>query len=313
MSHLYQDKILSFDEASKRLNDHLNGLEITNVQNGMSRTNFVYLTIFSKKHNSSYSLSLGTNKWVWRDDNDKEISVFIPEPDDDDGILALTSEIENILENKLIIKKVKLDKKSMFFSIYFENGFVLEAQEDLTGEFESYYQLMLYGSKLYQNYNLLIKEGSCHEEIVSGEEHGKYKTAMFDLDYFRTEHRMFTNHAIQQARLKKAPVSFVQAKVLYSSLTTKDYFLFIPWRLCRSTGTRTRLDTIPNEELIAITREECEKNNFTVEEAKDILKATVDPLKEWLRIEKNVESIADQEYANRGIFKGLIKWYEEIV
>jgi hypothetical protein len=200
----------------------------------------------------------------------------------------------------------------MKLKLYFSNGSVLEAKEDLLSKDRSHYQLRMFDSKLYQNYNLIIMDGTCVEEVTNGkEESGKYKVALFDLEYFREEHKFFTNHAIKQARLKKAPVSFIQAQVLYKLLTTKDYLVIHAWGLRRSTGARTRLDTIPDKELIAITQKECAKNNFTAEEAKKILQFTIAPLKNWLKAEKKLEEIGQQEYAHQGIFKGLVTWYED--
>jgi hypothetical protein len=200
----------------------------------------------------------------------------------------------------------------MKLKLYFSNGSVLEAKEDLLSKDRSHYQLRMFDSKLYQNYNLVIMDGTCVEEVTNGkEESGKYKVALFDLEYFREEHKFFTNHAIKQARLKKAPVSFIQAQMLYKLLTTKDYLVIHAWGLRRSTGTRTRLDTIPDKELITITQKECAKNGFTSEEAKDILNSTITQLTEWLSNQSNLEEISIQEYGWNSMFKNLISWYED--
>jgi len=200
----------------------------------------------------------------------------------------------------------------MKLKLYFSDGSVLEAKEDAQDEDGTHYQLMMFDSKLYQNYNLLIMDGTCVEEITNGKEKSsKYKTAIFDLDYFRAEHSFLSRHAIQQARLKKAPVSFLQARVLYKALATEDHLTFMPWRLRRPHAGDTRLDTIPDKELIYITRQECAKSNFTVKEAKNILKATIDPLKTWLKTTDNLEQIGEQEFAHQGIFNGLVDWYEQ--
>jgi hypothetical protein len=295
------------------LNDRLKGLQVISVQNGVSDTQCLYFTVFSLQHDSLYEFSISTEDWTWKDSSNKEITVFKHELDEH-SMHPITNQIEEYLQNNLSIKKIELKKQSMMLKLYFSNGSILEAREDEMDEDGTYYQLMMFDSKLYQNYNLLIKRDACVEEVTNGKEESEdYKVALFDLDYFREEHRFFTNHAIKQARLKKAPVSFIQAQLLYSSLTQEDYFLFIPWRLRRTTGTRTRLDTIPNNELIAITREECTKNNFTIEEAKQILLLTIAPLKNWLKTEKNLEEIGQQEYAHQSIFSGLVSWYEEYI
>lgn len=311
MSILFQNSKLSFGEAQSRLNDHLKGLQISSVQNGVSDTKRLYFTIFSPKHDSIYEFYVSTENWTWKDGSNKEIIVFKSELDQH-SFHPITKEIEAFIHNKLVIEKVELSEMSMKLKLFFSDGSVLEAQEDTKDEDGTHYQLMMFDSKLYQNYNLLIKDGTCVEEVTNGkEESGKYKVALFDLDYFREEHRFFTNHSIKQARLKKAPVSFIQARLLYELLTTKDHFLFTPWRLRRSAGVRTRLDTIPDKELIAITQDECAKNNFTPEEAKEILQSTIVPLRSWLNTEKNLEEISQQEYAHQGIFNGLVAWYEE--
>lgn len=309
MNHFFQNTELSYEEARKKLNDLLNGLEIVNVQNGMSETRHLYFTIYSKKHDANYFLFLGTENWTWKDLTGTEIPVLKADLNEH-SMHPITSVIENFIQNKLRIKKLELKQKSMLLRLYFENGSALETKEDSSSDDKSYYQLMLFSNKLYQNYNLMIRNDSCIEEITNGEEHGEYKVAMFDLDYFRAEHRNLTTHAIQQARQKKSPVSFIQAEVLYRALTSSSELSFSPWRLRRFMN-RTRLNTIPTEELIAITRDECKNNNFTVEEAIDILKSTVDSLKEWIKNEKDIQTIAEQEYGNQGIFNNLINWYEE--
>lgn len=310
MTPFYQKNILSYDEASQRLNDHLSELKLVNVLNSGSQSRHLQLRFYSKKHDNEYSLSIGTENWIWKNSQGKKVQVLSSELNEYD-MHPITDELRKILEHTLIIKKIELSEKSKLFQIYFSDGSVLETQEDLTSENESYYQLILYGNKLYQNYNLRTQNNSWLEEVMDAREQGEYKVAMFDLDYFRAEHRTFTTHAIKQARERKSPISFLQARVLYEVLTTTSVFSFSQWRLRRSSMNRTRLDTIPSEELIAITRDECRNNNFTVEEAKDILKSTVDSLKEWIKSEKNIETIADQEYAHQGIFRGLIHWYEE--
>lgn len=310
MSNFFQNTELSYEEAEKRLNNRLNGLEVVSILNGVSDTSRLYFTIYSQEHDQNYELLIGTDNWTWEDATNKEILVLKDELDEH-SMHPITSDIENFLQNKLMIKKIELQQKSMLLRLYFDNGSVLEAKEDLSSENKSHYQLLLLGSKLYQNYNLLVLNDSCIEEITNGEEQGAYKVALFDLDYFRAEHRTFTSHAIQQARQRKTPVSFLQARALYDSLTTSSILAFTPWRLRRSSEERTRLETIPVKELIAITRHECKKNNFTVTEAEDILKSTVDSLKEWIQTEKDIGTIAEQEYAHKGIFRGLVKWYEE--
>jgi hypothetical protein len=311
MSVFFRNSKLSFKTVQTRLNGHLKSLQISSVQNGVSDTKRLYFTIFSPKHDSEYEFYISTDHWNWKDTSNKEIVVFKSELDEH-SFHPITKEIETLIQNKLVLEKVELSKMSMKLKLYFSDGSVLEAQEDTKDEDGSYYQLMMFDSKLYQNYNLLIKDGTCVEEVTNGKEKsGEYKVALFDLDYFREEHRLYTNHAIKQARLKKAPVSFIQAKLLYELLTTKDHPLFTPWRLRRSTGVRTRLDAIPDKELIAITQDECAKNNFTAEEAVEILKSTIVPLKNWLNTEKNLEKMGQQEYAHQGIFNGLVAWYEE--
>ena len=51
------------------------------------------------------------------------------------------------------------------------------------------------------------------------------------------------------------------------------------------------------------------KNKFSIEEAKDILKSMIDPLKGWMKSEKDVEEVVRQEYCNQGLIRAL-KWYE---
>jgi len=169
MYNFYQDNIISYQEAQKRLHDRLKGLEVVSVQNGVSDTNRLFFTIFSQEHDQNYELSIGTEKWIWKDAADREIPVLKTEIDEH-SMHPITSEIENYLQDKLIIKKVELKQKAMALRLYFENGAVLEAKEDLSSEDKSHYQLMLFGSKLHQNYNLLIKNDSCIEEITNGEQ-----------------------------------------------------------------------------------------------------------------------------------------------
>jgi len=311
MSVFFQTSKLSFEEAQKRLNDRLKGLQVSTIQNGVSDTKRLYFTIFSPEHDSTYDFYVSTNNWSWKDTANKEIVVLKSELDDH-SFHPISKQIEALIHNKLVIEKVELSKHSMKLKLCFSNGSVLEAQEDTKDEGGTHYQLMMFGSKLYQNYNLLIKNGSCVEEVTNGkEESEKYKVALFDLDYFREEQRLFTNHAIKQARLKKAPVSFIQAQLLYEVLTTEDCLVLHAWSLRRHAGVTTRLDTIPDEELIAITQKECANNNFTAEEVKDILKSTITELREWMGNQKNLEEIAVQEYTWNNLFPHLISWYEK--
>lgn len=312
MKAFFQKNTLSTKEARERLNNRLKGLELASIQNAASDTNHLYLSIFSNEHSQQYSLSLATENWVWKDIGGTEIPVLRTWVDRN-SLHPTTVEIGRFLQNKLIINKIELDQESMLFRLHFENGCLLESRGICLSEDKPYYQLVLAGNNSYNNYNLLIKRDSCVEQIINGKEDGEYRVALFDLDYFREEHRHFTNHAIKQARQKKTPISFVQAKVIYLSLTTNGEFSFIPWRLRRSSNMTTRLDTIPTEELIAISRDECAKNNFTIEEAKRILESTIDSLREWLKIENNLEAIAKQEYINEAIFRDLVSWYDEVI
>jgi len=313
MSGFFQKTTLSYVDTETRLNDRLSGLQVVSVQNGVSDTNRLYFNIFSQEHNQNYEFSIGTDNWIWRDVEGNEIPVLKAELDEH-SMHPITNQIEEYLQNKLSIKKIELKKQSRLLKFYFSNNSTLEAREGELDEEGTHYQLMMFDSKLYQNYNLLIKKNDCVEQVTNGkEESGKYKVALFDLDYFREEHRFFTNNAIKQARLKKAPVSFIQAQVLYKALFIQDMLTFRPWNLRRHTVGDTRLDTISDKELYSITQEECVKNNFTVEEAKEILKYTILDLREWLKNQKNLEEIGIQEFNWNIIFKDLIPWYKEYI
>ncbi len=314
MSNFYQTNKLSYKEAQTRLNNHLSGLRIVTIQNSSSDTKQLFISIYSKKHEANYHLSIGTDTWSWKNAKGREISVFKNEfIDEQYHMLAVADELVTLVDTTLIIKNLEVSEESKVLKIYFDDGSILEAQEDLTSEDTFFYQLILDENKTYQNYNLVTKGTSWLEEITNGEEHGPYKVAIFDLDYFRTEHRNFTTHAIKQARERKSPVSFIQAKVLYEVLSTelsnKSILLFSPWGIRRSSTDRIRLETVPLEELISLSKNECEKNKFSIEEAKDILKSMIDPLKGWMKSEKDVEEVVRQEYCNQGLIRAL-KWYE---
>lgn len=317
MSHFYQENILSFKEAQKKLNDHLSDLEITDVLHSSSDTKHLLIKIYSKKHDNDYYFSIGTNNWSWKDFEGKNIPVISDQKIDEDfGLFETTDKLKEEIKNNLIIKNVELSKESQLLKIYFENNSVFEAREDKKSLDQSHYQLSIFGSKIYQNYDLLIMGDKCQEKVTNGAENGHYKVALFDLDYFRMEHRSFTTHAIQQAREKRSPVSFIQAKILYEALTTaiseESDLIFSPWRIRRSCADRIRLDTIPVKELIEITRDECKKQNFTTKEAKEILNFTVGEVKDFLKSGKDIKEIASQEYANQSIFDGLLEWYKKI-
>lgn len=316
MSNFYQKNILSYADAQIKLNDNLSGLDIVRIQNASSDTKHLFITIYSEKHDANYYFSIGTDNWTWKNSKGKEIPVFKDEfIDNHYHMLAITDELNELIKNKLKIKKIELTEKSKLLQIYFEDYSVLVVEEDIESKDQSYYQLILEENKLYQNYNLVTQRNSWLEEITDGTEKGEYKVALFDLDYFRMEHRNFTSHAIKQARKKNSPVSFIQAKILYHALTTnisgESIWIFSPWGIRRSSVDRIRLDTIPVKELIEITRDECFSNDFSVEEAEDIMKSTIHGLKKWIDNERDIETIAKQEYAHQGFIYSLVSWYEE--
>lgn len=310
VNHFFQSNTISYSEAEDRLNRRLRGLEITAVLNSFSDTRRLHLSIFSKKHNQNYSLSLGTENWTWIDADGAEIPVLMTEKNDGE-IYDTTIQIKNFILKSLKIKKIELNQNMMLFQIYFDNDSMLEAKSDQQTDYVSHYQLTLTESQLYQNYNLTTQDMGWIEEITIGEDDEADKVALFSINYFRKEHRNFSSHAIKQARERIAPISFIQARVLYLALTTESYFTFTAWNIRRLSITRTRLDTIPTSELIFITRDECKNQGFTIEEAKNILDATVDSVRQWIKVTKDIDDIAYQEYGNSNVFSNALDWYSE--
>lgn len=310
MSPLLQNNNLTFQEAEERLNARLTGLKIVALQNSVSDTLQLLFTTYSPKDDANLTFSIGTSNWTWKDEHNNEVPVFNHIKVDNNSFWTITNKLQVFLQSSPTITKVSLEKNDMLLRLTFSDNSYLIAEEDPSVENSSHYQLLLLESTKYQNYNLLIKKDSCKEEIVNGEEESNYKTALFDLEYFRMEHRNFTVHAIAQAREKTVPISFIQAQVLYRALTSFNELAFLPWKLRRSSNIPLRLNTIPSRELIAITRTECDKNNFTPEEAKDILDSTIPAMKQWLQSTKNADQIAVQEHGNESIYRNVIHWYE---
>lgn len=165
MHSISQNSILTYQEAQKNLNTRLANLLITNIQNGMSDTKRLFFTIFSKKYNADYSLSVGTEKWVWRDASGKEIQMLTSQLDDS-HFYALTAEAQTILLNKPTILKIELAEKPKTLQIHFTNGSVFEAQEDPDSQEASYFQLRLAPNAMNKNYDLQTEGGSWKEKIA---------------------------------------------------------------------------------------------------------------------------------------------------
>lgn len=167
MSTFRQKNTLTYDEAQKKLNEHLIGLEVIHVQNSTSDTRRLFITIHSKNYSANYYLSIGTDIWTWKNKDGLEIPVFKEEYIVDHyHMLAITDAVKNLIEQKLTIKEIEVSEKSKEFTIYFEDGSVLNAQQGKNSEDTSFYQLILDENKTYQNYNLLILGESCLEEFT---------------------------------------------------------------------------------------------------------------------------------------------------
>lgn len=313
MSPLLQNTTLTFQEAQDRLNARLTGLKIVSLQNSVSDTLQLLFTMYSPEDDANLTFSIGTSNWTWKDENNNELPAFNSKKTNNNPFWTISNNLQVFLESSPTIKKVDLEENDMLLRLTFSDNSFLVAKEDPSSANPSHYQLLLLESKKYQNYNLLIKNDFCQEKTVNGEEESNYKTALFDLEYFRMEHRNFTAHAIAQARQKMVPVSCIQAQVLYRALTSFNELAFLPWKLRRSSGIPLRLNTIPSYELIAITRKACDNSDFTPEEAQNILDSTIPAMKEWLQSTKNAEQIAVQEHGNEYIYRDVIHWYETAV